>query len=87
MFWLFRKLITLAIFVGLILVILNLDYQGKPVREHLRVVWDSPLVREVSRQVQTWIGSHKNNSGPPMEELKEQDRKELEKVLERESKE
>lgn len=89
MFWLFKKLITLGIFVGLILVILQLDYQGKPVREHLRVVWESPLVQEVSRQVRKLASQwgSKTNSGPPMEELKEKERRELEKLLEQESKE
>ncbi len=89
MFWLLKKLLTLVVFVGLILVILNLDYKGRPVRDYAAEFLKAPLIQEISRQAkQIVVGYlHKDlkNSAPAMEKIEEQERQELEKVIEHET--
>lgn len=47
MFWLLKKLISLALLALLIMFILNLDYQGKPVRDSLQGFLKAPLVQSL----------------------------------------
>lgn len=85
MFWLLRRLFSLAVLVALVWVILQLDYQGRPVKDRVSEVIHSPLVQEVTRQVKGavlgYLKKDLKESPPAMEKLDEKDRADLEKVL------
>ena len=90
MLWLIRKLVMLAVFAGLLWVILQLDYKGRPVKDYLGEFLQAPLVQEIVRQgrgaVMGYVKKDLKKETPAMEELEESERKELERVLEEESK-
>lgn len=89
MFWLVRKLFFLGILALLVWVILNLEYQGRPVKKHVSELVKTPLVQEITRQVRGAVASYLKKdvkeSGPAMEELGETERRELEKLLKEEA--
>ena len=90
MFWLLRKLVTIGVIVGLIWVILQLDYHGRPVKDRLGTLCRTPLVQEIGRRIKGAVGGYlkkdlKGESGPAMEELEPGDREKLKQVIEEES--
>lgn len=88
MFWLLRKLFFLGVLGALFWVILQLDYQGRPVKDHVREFLNAPLIQEIVRQVRGEVDSYlkKRNlpTGPAMENIDEKEKEKLEEVLEKE---
>ncbi len=90
MLWLIRKLLMLAVFAALVWLILQLDYKGRPVKDYANEFLQAPLVREIVRQgkglAAGYLKKDLKEESPAMEEVGEEERRELEKVLEEESK-
>ncbi len=90
MFWLLKKLVLLALIAGFVMWLLQLEYQGRPVRERAREFLQAPLIQEIVRQAKEAVSGYlkkeiKVPQGPAMEKIEEGERKELEKVLEKEA--
>lgn len=90
MFWLLKKLVTLLVIIGVVWFIFQLDYQGKPVSQRVQEFTKAPLVQEVSRQakelVMKYLYKKKILNGPAMENLTDEEKKELDKVIKEKSK-
>jgi hypothetical protein len=86
---LIRFIFTWGIIVGLVWVILQLDFQGKPVKERVSEFIKAPLIQEVVRQakgVAVGLLTKDLKDEPAMEKVKNEERALLEKVLEEEAK-
>lgn len=94
MFWVLRKILFLLVLGGLIVVILNLEYQGRPVKDHVKEIVKTPLIQEINRQVKGMVLSYLKKDVKEedlrgvrraLEDISEEERKDLEKVIEKES--
>ena len=91
MFWLLKKIFGLGVFVAVLFFALQLRVGGRPLKDYLIDFYRAPLVQEAIRQgrevLQKYL--HKDvgggGEGPAMEKVSEEEKKELEQVLERES--
>ncbi|MBI2067325.1 MAG: hypothetical protein HYW02_04040 [Deltaproteobacteria bacterium] len=87
-----RWLFTWGLVAGLLWIILQLEYKGTPVKEHLGQFLKAPLIQEVFRQgkgvVSGWFKKEENGPhGETMDRLRDEDREALEEVLKKEGKE
>ena len=86
MLWLLKKLLILGVVIGLVILVLNLDYQGVPIKQRIETVLKTPLVQEISRQargiVVGYLKKDVQELAPAMEEIGEKERKDLERLLE-----
>ena len=89
-FWLIKKIISLVVLVVVVIFVLNFKVRGRPIQDYLNEVFRSPLIQEVVRQGKEMVMGYLHKDiqppGPAMEKLEETERKELEKVLEKETK-
>jgi hypothetical protein len=96
MIWLFKKIFGLGIAIALVFFALQLQIGGRPAKDYVADVYQSPIVQEAIRQGKgivlsylhkdvTPSGESEGVSGPPMEHLEEDERRELEDVLKKES--
>lgn len=96
MIWLFKKIFGLGIAIALVFFALHLQIGGRPAKEYVVDVYKSPIVQEAIRQGKDSIlsylhkdiappGESKDESDPPMEHLNDDERRELEDVLKKES--
>ncbi|MBI1910203.1 MAG: hypothetical protein HYS22_08555 [Deltaproteobacteria bacterium] len=91
MFWLLKKILFWTAAVFLILWILKIPYEGKPVKEHLLEFYRAPLIQEIVRFGRETVGEqldkflNKEGAEKPMENLNSEDRKKLEGLLKKES--
>ena len=93
MFWLLRKLFGIGVFAAVLFFALQFPVGGRPLREYLLDFYRAPIVQEGIRQgrdqvmkyLQKDVGMSPEKGGPAMEKLSDQEREELEKVLQKET--
>ena len=90
MIWLIEKIFSLGVLAAVVFFAMQFSVGGRPVKDYVMVVYRSPLIREAVRQgvdiIKSYldkdVGSSKSN-GPAMENLNDDEKKELEKLLEK----
>jgi hypothetical protein len=92
MFWLLKKIFGIGIAIALVFFALHLQVGGRPAKEYVVDAYRSPLVQEAIRQGKEAVLSYlrkdvaaPDDSAPPMEHLDDDERRELEDVLKKES--
>lgn len=96
MFWLLRKLLFWGVIVALAIWLLQMPYNGRPLKDYIAEFYHSPLMQEGVRFTKTVTREQldkfykKRGQKPleekPMEEIDEEARQDLEKIIEQESK-
>lgn len=89
MFWLMKKLFGLGVMAALVFFALQFQVGGRPVKDYIIDFYRAPLVQEairqgteaVTRYLQKDVGGDSGASGPPLEKIREDEVKELEKLL------
>ncbi|HSA59544.1 MAG TPA: hypothetical protein VLJ37_07650 [bacterium] len=96
MIWLFKKIFGLGIAIALVFFALHFQIGGRPAKDYVVDVYRSAIVQEAIRQGKDSILSYlrkdisppnesEGESAPPMEHLDDDERRELEDVLKKES--
>lgn len=98
MFWLLKKIFGLGVAIAVVFFALHLQVGGRPVKDYLADFYKSPIVQKVLddtvRQGKDAVLSYlkkdvapsaSDADAPPMEHVEEEERKELEEVLKKES--
>jgi uncharacterized protein YpuA (DUF1002 family) len=91
MFWLIKKIVFWGIFIGVVIWVLNMPYNGRPLKTYLTEFYESPIVKEGIRFTKTIAKDqldkfYKDHGEEPMETLSNQDRKELDAIIEQNGK-
>lgn len=94
MFWLMKKIFGIGVLIALIFLALHFQVGGRTVKDYLLDFFRTPIVQEAIRQgkeavtgyLQKDVAAPPSDAGPNMEmdKVSDEDRKELEKVLEKE---
>lgn len=88
MFWLLKKLISLALLALLVTFLLNLTYQGRPVRDRVNEFLKAPLVQAVySFSKEKVLGYLQKDLQikEPLDKISDEERKDLDKLLDKET--
>ena len=88
MFWLLKKLISLALLALLILFLLNLDYHGKPVRDSRQGFLKAPLVQSLyqSAKIKALGYLQKDLQTEPLDnKISDEERQKLDELLHKEN--
>lgn len=93
MIWLIKRLFGVGVFAAVVFFALQFPVGGRPLKSYLTDFYRSPLVQEAIRQGKGWVvkylqkdvGIGLEEGGPAMEKVSDKERKELEKVLEKET--
>jgi len=91
MIWLLKKIFSLAVLAALVLVGLQIQVGGRPLKDYVVGLYRSPLAQEGMRQAKDAVTSYlqkdlqpsaaKDDGQAPMDQIKDDERQELEKVL------
>lgn len=96
MIWLFKKLFGIAVTIAIIFFALHLQIGGRQAKDYIVEAWKNPIVQAVVQQGKETVMGYlnkdispsvtsptgaKDDSAPPMEQLEDDERKELENVL------
>lgn len=93
MIWLFKKIFGIIITIAIIFFALHLQVGGRQAKDYVLEAWKSPIVQGAVEQGKQTIMGYLNkdvapaeNMTPPMEHLEDDDRQELDKILQEKSK-
>jgi hypothetical protein len=92
MIWLFKKIFAIGVLLALLFLALQFQVGGRPIKDYLIDFYRSPLIQETIRQgkeavagyLQKDVSREPAGEEPAMEKVTDQEREELEKVLEKE---
>lgn len=92
MIWFFKKIFAVGVLLALLFLALQFQVGGRPIKDYLSDFYRSPLIQEAIRQgkeavtgyLQKDVGKEPEGAEPAMEKVTDQEREELEKVLEKE---
>ncbi len=92
MFWIFRKIFGLAVLAAIAFFVMQYSFQGRPIKDYLVDFYSAPLVQEAGRQAKIAVmrylnqGPKTGGDQPAMDELKDDERAELESILKKAAK-
>lgn len=91
MIWLFKKIFGLGVVIAIVFFALHIQVGGRPAKDYLSDFFRSPLVQEAWRQGKGAVLSYLQKDvtpaedAVPMEQLDDDERKELENILKEKS--
>jgi hypothetical protein len=93
MFWLLKRIFGLGVLIALVFLVLQFQVGGRPLKDYLIDFYRSPLVQEAFRQgkeavtgyLQKDVTKGPEEAAPAMDRVSDEEREELEKVLEKET--